>query len=94
MKGTLKKLEARADAMMPSADPSARAETTGIYRLPPQVGRRFQILLKEEVTDDGWLFGGSGMNTSIVSEIVSETAAKIVFKTLNSVYELSFGADA
>lgn len=94
MKGTLKKLEARPDAAQPLADPTARAETTGIFRLPPKVGRRFQILIKEEITDDGWLFGGNGMSTSIVTEIVSETASKVVFKSMNSVYELSFGADA
>lgn len=90
-KGTLKKLGTLENARVRD---DALAEVVGLFRLPPKVGRSFAIYHKEQVTDDGWLFGGDGRVTSPVTEITESTPAKIVFRTLNSTYELTFGAEA
>lgn len=87
MNGICKKLLRLPDAKHPEM-PSARAEITGVYMFAPRVDRSFSIYDKYEQVD-GWILGQEGLSTSIVTEIVEDNDEHVVFRTMNSIYELT-----
>lgn len=93
MKATLKKIGNLEEAVHVQSKQMPVGEVTeGTFYTKPTPGLPFAIFQTEERTEDGWLIGGRVRATSLVTSIVEETNEKLVFRTLNSTYELNFAA--